>query len=275
MASKEPEILLKAKSEVSLACTTSQSLSVELSTATLGGGVGGCSNTASTAQVHCHGRGGGGGGSNLGHPQELSPTTQHVRQTSAASGGCTAAAAGLLSDGGRPPISGHSIMASATTAAASTKRKSQSLDQLNSQAMWRSETEEVVLEKGDKGLGFSILDYQDPLNTSETVIVVRSLVPGGIAHLEGRIVPGDRIIYVNHVVLEHASLDTAVQALKGAPFGTVRIGISRPLVDDNYEGQVMMGQLREALLAENDTPLLTTSTTTDVSSIIEIGKKYL
>ena len=166
-----------------------------------------------------------------------------------------------VSDGLRPPNS-----VAATTAAASTKRKSQSLDQLNSQAMWRSETEEVMLEKGDKGLGFSILDYQDPLNTSETVIVVRSLVPGGIAHLDGRIVPGDRIIYVNHVVLEHASLDTAVQALKGAPFGSVRIGISRPLVDDNYEGQLMMGQLRERL-AENETPLLTTSTTTDVSII--------
>ena len=131
--------------------------------------------------------------------------------------------------------------------------------------MWRSDIEEVVLNKGDKGLGFSILDYQDPLNTSETVIVVRSLVPGGVAHLEGRIVPGDRIIYVNHVQLEHASLDSAVQALKGAPFGPVKIGIARPLVDDNYEGQVMMGQLRERL-AETDAAANTTSTTTDVSA---------
>ena len=121
----------------------------------------------------------------------------------------------------------------------------------------------LIILSGDKGLGFSILDYQDPLCTSETVIVVRSLVPGGVAHLDGRIVPGDRIIFVNHVLLEHASLDTAVQALKGAPFGTVRIGIARPLVDDNYEGQLMMGQLRERL-AENET-IMTASTTTDVS----------
>ena len=121
----------------------------------------------------------------------------------------------------------------------------------------------LIIFSGDKGLGFSILDYQDPLCTSETVIVVRSLVPGGVAHLDGRIVPGDRIIFVNHVLLEHASLDTAVQALKGAPFGTVRIGIARPLVDDNYEGQLMMGQLRERL-AENET-IMTASTTTDVS----------
>ena len=136
--------------------------------------------------------------------------------------------------------------------------------------MWRSDIEEVVLNKGDKGLGFSILDYQDPLNTSETVIVVRSLVPGGVAHLEGRIVPGDRIIYVNHVQLEHASLDSAVQALKGAPFGPVKIGIARPLVDDNYEGQVMMGQLRERL-AETDAAANTTSTTTDVSDQFWFG----
>ena len=75
--------------------------------------------------------------------------------------------------------------------------------------------EEIVLVKGEKGLGFSILDYQDPLNMTETVIVVRSLVPGGVAQVDGRIVPGDRILHVNQIRLEHASLDTAVQALKG------------------------------------------------------------
>ena len=36
--------------------------------------------------------------------------------------------------------------------------------------------------------------------------------------LDGRIVPGDRILHVNQVRLEHASLDTAVQALKGKEF---------------------------------------------------------
>ena len=77
----------------------------------------------------------------------------------------------------------------------------------------------ITLIKGDKGLGFSILDYQDPLNQSETVIVVRSLVPGGIAQVDGQIVPGDRILHVNQVRLEHASLDTAVQALKGTDRG--------------------------------------------------------
>ena len=74
------------------------------------------------------------------------------------------------------------------------------------------------------------LHSQDPLNTSETVIIVRSVVPGGIAQLDGRLLPGDRIMYVNDASLDtHTSLDCAVQALKGAPFGPVRIGIARPI----------------------------------------------
>ena len=35
--------------------------------------------------------------------------------------------------------------------------------------------------------------------------------------------------YVNEVNLEHASLDDAVQALKGAARGIVKIGVSKPL----------------------------------------------
>ena len=40
------------------------------------------------------------------------------------------------------------------------KRMSKSLEPLNTSAMWEKSTEEVVLNKGEKGLGFSILDYQ-------------------------------------------------------------------------------------------------------------------
>jgi multiple PDZ domain protein len=36
-------------------------------------------------------------------------------------------------------------------------------------------------------------------------------------------------MFVNDCPLEHASLDTAVQALKGAPQGMVRIGVAKPL----------------------------------------------
>ena len=40
------------------------------------------------------------------------------------------------------------------------RRISKSLEPLNTTAMWEKTTEEVVLAKGEKGLGFSILDYQ-------------------------------------------------------------------------------------------------------------------
>ena len=71
--------------------------------------------------------------------------------------------------------------------------------------------------------------FQDPVNPAETVIVIRSLVPGGVAQLDGRLVPGDRLIFVNDVNLESATLDEAVQALKGAPKGVVKIGVAKPL----------------------------------------------
>ena len=92
-----------------------------------------------------------------------------------------------------------------------------------------SQVIQIELVKGDRGLGFSILDYQDPMNKEETVVVIRSLVPGGVAQQDGRLIPGDRLMYVNDVNLAHASLDEAVQALKGASRGVVRIGVSKPL----------------------------------------------
>ena len=49
------------------------------------------------------------------------------------------------------------------------------------------------------------------MSKDETVIVIRSLVPGGVAAWDGRIVPGDRLMFVNSVDLSHASLDEAVQ----------------------------------------------------------------
>lgn len=71
-------------------------------------------------------------------------------------------------------------------------------------------------------------DWQDPMNPNETIIVIRSLVPGGVAQVDGRLIPGDRLLFVNDVNLENASLDEAVQVLKGAPKGVVHIGVAKP-----------------------------------------------
>ena len=48
----------------------------------------------------------------------------------------------------------------ASTLTEQSRRISKSLEPLNTAAMWEKSTEEVVLTKGEKGLGFSILDYQ-------------------------------------------------------------------------------------------------------------------
>lgn len=79
---------------------------------------------------------------------------------------------------------------------------------------------------------------QDPMNPNETVIVIRSLVPGGVAQVDGQLIPGDRLLSVNDTSLENASLDQAVQALKGAPRGVVRIGVAKPLPIPDSVSQV-------------------------------------
>ena len=61
------------------------------------------------------------------------------------------------------------------------------------------------------------------------VIVILSLVPGGVAHVDGRLVPGDRLLFVNDHNLEQSTLEEAVGALKGAPSGVVCIGVAKPL----------------------------------------------
>ena len=59
--------------------------------------------------------------------------------------------------------------------------RSKSLEGLSSLAMWEPHVEEVVLKKGEKGLGFSILDYQvnnaDLRSTSEHMNVTGSFKP--------------------------------------------------------------------------------------------------
>ncbi|XP_027874275.1 multiple PDZ domain protein [Xiphophorus couchianus] len=96
-------------------------------------------------------------------------------------------------------------------------------------AMWEKEAQIVELEKGESGLGFSILDYQDPEDASKTVLIIRSLVPGGVADQDGRLLPGDRLMFVNETDLEGSSLDYAVHVLKSTEYGLVQIGVSKPL----------------------------------------------
>uniref|UniRef100_A0A671P0E6 InaD-like protein n=1 Tax=Sinocyclocheilus anshuiensis TaxID=1608454 RepID=A0A671P0E6_9TELE len=97
-------------------------------------------------------------------------------------------------------------------------------------ALWSPNVQVVELEKGERGLGFSILDYQDPLDVARSVIVIRSVVPGGVADNHGGLLPGDQLVFVNDTQLDTCSLDQAVEVLKSAPPGRVYLGIRKPLV---------------------------------------------
>ncbi|XP_072526537.1 multiple PDZ domain protein isoform X2 [Salminus brasiliensis] len=106
---------------------------------------------------------------------------------------------------------------------------------LSYQAMWQDEIQVYELQKGEAGLGFSILDYQDPVDPKKTVIVIRSLVPGGLAERDGRLLPGDRLMFVNGTDLSHASLGHAVHVLKSTNYGTVCIGVAKPLPENDTQ----------------------------------------
>ena len=73
------------------------------------------------------------------------------------------------------------------------------------------------------------------MDPAKTVIVIRSLVPNGVAECDGRLLPGDRLMFVNATDLENATLEDAVQALKGAKLGAVQIGVAKPLPVSKYE----------------------------------------
>lgn len=74
-----------------------------------------------------------------------------------------------------------------------------------------------------------VVPLQDPEDDSKTVLVIRSLVPGGVADSDGRLLPGDRLMSVNDVDLVRSTLEHAVHVLKTTGYGVVRIGVAKPL----------------------------------------------
>lgn len=109
------------------------------------------------------------------------------------------------------------------------QQRSKSVEQISGLALWSNDPVFVDIEKTERGFGFSILDYQDPLDSEGTVIVVRGLIPGGSAESTSLLFPGDRIISVAEHDLQGKSLDETVAILKSMPLGVVRIGLCRPL----------------------------------------------
>uniref|UniRef100_A0A182PFA5 PDZ domain-containing protein n=1 Tax=Anopheles epiroticus TaxID=199890 RepID=A0A182PFA5_9DIPT len=123
----------------------------------------------------------------------------------------------------------ESSLYTSSTATLTDQQRSRSVEQVSGLALWTHEVLYCDIEKTERGFGFSILDYQDPLDTDGTVIVVRGLIPGGSAETTNFIFPGDRLVSVNGHSLQNATLDQAVSILKGIPLGPARIGLCRPL----------------------------------------------
>ncbi|KAF6213599.1 hypothetical protein GE061_011320 [Apolygus lucorum] len=86
---------------------------------------------------------------------------------------------------------------------------------VNGDGEW--EYEEITLERGGSGLGFSIAGGTDnPHIGDDTSIYITKLIPGGAASADGRLKVNDVIIEVNRVSVVRVTHASAVDALKRA-----------------------------------------------------------
>lgn len=86
---------------------------------------------------------------------------------------------------------------------------------MNGDGEW--EYEEITLERGGSGLGFSIAGGTDnPHIGDDSSIYITKLIPGGAAAADGRLKVNDVIVEVNRVSVVRVTHAAAVDALKRA-----------------------------------------------------------
>ncbi|NXX40460.1 INADL protein, partial [Tricholaema leucomelas] len=141
----------------------------------------------------------------------------------------------LFDDGTESLVDEPSLGASPQEQKVKTEEDTNPEEEEGELALWSPDVKVIELEKDKTGLGFSILDYQDPLDPARTAIVISSLVAGGVAERGGELLPGDRLVFVNDKYLDSATLAEAVEVLKSVPPGTVSLGICKPLVATEEE----------------------------------------
>ncbi len=77
--------------------------------------------------------------------------------------------------------------------------------------------EEIILERGSSGLGFSISGGTDnPHIGDDPAICLTKIIPGGAAAIDGRMKINDVILKVNDVSVVNVPHSAAVEALKRA-----------------------------------------------------------
>ncbi|XP_049292476.1 disks large 1 tumor suppressor protein isoform X11 [Anopheles funestus] len=87
--------------------------------------------------------------------------------------------------------------------------------QLNGDSPW--EYDEITLVRGSTGLGFSIAGGTDnPHINLDASIYITKVIPGGAAHVDGRLQVNDCIVAVNEVRVVNVTHGEAVDALKQA-----------------------------------------------------------
>jgi disks large protein 1 len=74
--------------------------------------------------------------------------------------------------------------------------------------------EDIILEKTQNGLGFSISGglFTEHIKSDHGIFVTK-IIPGGSADLDGKLSVGDRLISVNDFSLEYVTHDDAVAAI--------------------------------------------------------------
>ncbi|XP_018058385.1 PREDICTED: disks large 1 tumor suppressor protein isoform X9 [Atta colombica] len=99
------------------------------------------------------------------------------------------------------------------------------LDTVNGDDEW--DYEDIILERGGAGLGFSIAGGTDnPHYGNDTAIYITKLIPGGAASADGRLRVNDTILQVNDVSVVDVPHAAAVDALKRAG-NTVKLYVRR------------------------------------------------
>lgn len=115
----------------------------------------------------------------------------------------------------RPQINGHSLETNYKDTKTMSNSISPGSSASNSALSW--EYEEITLERGNTGLGFSIAGGVDnPHIKDDSSIYITKLIGGGSAAIDGRLQVEDIILKVNETCLVDVPHATAVDALKRA-----------------------------------------------------------
>ena len=105
------------------------------------------------------------------------------------------------------------------------------------------EYDEIVLDRGTYGLGFSIAGGVDnPHVTNDTSIYITKLIPGGAASMDKRLRVNDIILKVNEVSVVNVSHSVAVEALKRAG-NRVCLSVKRKLSQNAHAEELLEVEL--------------------------------